>query len=92
MLILDHFSPLISYFEDKGFVLVLGKFVLIFEDTLDDLSVKGLVFADALLDIHDDLAVGLLKRFLFCDSGVWGIAFGSRSQVLISGIGQGPNA
>lgn len=61
---------MISDFENKSFVLVLGQFVLIFEDALDDLTVEGLMFVDALLDIHDDLAVGLLERFLFVESVV----------------------
>jgi hypothetical protein len=70
MSVFHEFSSLISDFENKSFVLVLGQFVLIFEDALDDLTVEGLMFVDALLDIHDDLAVGLLERFLFVESVV----------------------
>lgn len=70
MPVFHEFSSLISDFENKSFVLVLGQFVLIFEDALDDLTVEGLMFVDALLDIHDDLAVGLLERFLFVESVV----------------------
>lgn len=77
MLILDHFSSLVSHLKDKRLVLVLCKFVLIFENTLDDLPIKGLVLTDTLLHVHDDLAVGLLERFLFGDGGVWGFALSS---------------
>lgn len=61
---------MISDFENKSLVLVLGQLVLIFEDALDDLTVEGLMFVDTFLDIHDDLAVGLLERFLFVESVV----------------------
>jgi hypothetical protein len=74
MLVFDEFSSLVSDFEDEGFVLVLGQFVLIFEDALDDFTVEGLVFADALLDVDDDFAVCLLERFLFFENGVGSFA------------------
>jgi hypothetical protein len=70
MFVFYEFSSLVSDFEDEGFVLVLGQFILIFEDALDDFTVEGLVFADALLDVHDYFSVGLLERFLFVESGV----------------------
>jgi len=74
MSVFHDFSSLISDFKNKCFVLVLGQFVLIFHNTLYHLTVQGLMLADALLHIHDDLAVSLLERFLFVESVVGSFA------------------
>jgi hypothetical protein len=92
MSVFHEFSSLISDFKNKCFVLILGQFVLIFYDTLDHLTVEGLMLADALLHVHDDLAVSLLERFLFVESVVGSFTRFTSSQILVCSIGHGPHA
>lgn len=65
MFVLDCFSTLVPDFEHECFVLILGQLVLVSEDAFDNLAVERLVLADAFLDVHDDLPVSFLERFIF---------------------------
>ena len=88
MLIPHEFSPLISNFENERFEFILGEFVLVFENALDDLTVESLVFVYALLYVHDDLSVGLLEGFLFGESRVGSFTIFCWGHVLVCGICQ----
>ena len=89
MFIFHDFSALLSDLEHESVVLVLGELVLVFDDALDDLSIESLMSVNALLYVHDDLAIGLLERFFLFGGRFVSFAIFIGSHVLVGSVCEG---